>query len=749
MFYAKILEERWRGPITARESEHRVPHSFRFLTRFGDVGLALVVYVVAAVVATWPLSLHLTEALWVGRFDVWVTAWLLGWLHTSVADGTLGLNCDAVFYPLGKSVLVFGHVGLQLLGSTLVPLVGVAGAYNVVLLGAMTASALGAYLLVRELVEDRGAALVAGLLFGFSPWILLEASVGSLENACAVFLPLGMLGLVRMQREPGVGHVAFTAFATLFAALVSWYFAIFLALAGAMFTAFHAIRDRKPDFPFLGRAAGAVGLCLVLTGPLALLVYPAATRPRLPLTPDLLTPESRQQLQRFVDGQTPLSELTPDALDRFAAAEVYFNSYSPLNQWSGTPPADPIDGRIASVLLYAGLVGAFAAGRRGLFWVLLTAVFWVLAMGPGIRVGEFTQGAVDWNGLPYKILYNATEVLRQAFRPYRFLVMADLGLAVLAGYGLAWLARGRTGAARTAFYAVAVVLVLACRWIVPDHPPVRLESSTAPEHYRALAREPGRFALLELPFYAIPSTAAQTRYVYYQALHGKPILNDHFVRTTELLRLLELMEENSALAAFLGLTRPEAAWPPRVRPEDVRWFADQGFRDVNLHTWFEADPGAEDRQMRIEALRVALVHLFGEPEPAGDGIEVFRVAGAEGRSAADWPDLPFEILHDALLPSAVQTLPDRVETLLESEDGLAGVSFWAYCPPSARQPLKVTLEGGGRERSLSATLRPGCWCWVQVRDEGGPLARPGQRLRMVVELPGVPLELRRVCLWKR
>lgn len=711
-------------------------------------------YLAAAVVATWPLARHLTEALWVGRFDVWVTAWLLGWLHSSLADGSLGPHCDAVFFPLGKSVLVFGHLGLQLLGSTLVPLLGIAGAYNSLLILSLAASAFGAWALVRELVPGRGPALVAGLLFGFSPWLLLEASVGSLENACAVFLPLGMLGLVRMQRDPARRHVVHTALATALASLVSWYFGIFLALAGILFTAFHCVRQGRLDRAFLGRAAAAVALCLALVAPLALLVYPQAARPRLPLTPDLLEARNRQELQRFVDGAVTLSQLTPEALDRFAAAEVFFNSYSPFNQWSAQPPLDPIDGRVATVLLCLGVLGAAVAGRRGTFWVLLGLVFAVLALGPGIRTGEFTLGEVEWQGLPYTAFYNATEVLRQAFRPYRFLVMADLALAVLAAHALAWLARGSSDRGRALFHAGAFALVLACRWLLPDYPPVRLQSSAAPGHYAELARDPGRFALLELPFYAVPATAAQTRYLYYQALHGKPILNDHFVRTAELLRLLDLARENTALGEFLRLTRSDAQWPPRIRREDVRWFAERGFRDVNLHTWFEADPGAEDRQMRIEHLRSALLHLFGEPTSAGDGIEVYRAAGRSVPADAEgwvtgWSPRPFRMLHEALLPSAVGALPDTVDTLIPGGEDVRGLSFWVYCPPGTSRPLRITLEGGAGDRTLSVPLRPGCWCWIQVRDQGRPLVGPGQPVRLVVELPGAMLELRRVALWDR
>lgn len=660
---------------------------------------ALLLYLLAAVVATWPVAAHLTDRLWVGRFDVWITAWLLGWLHTSLADGTLGLHCDAVFYPLGKSVLVFGHLGLQLLGSALVPLLGIAGAYNVLLLAALTLSAFAAYALVHELVEDRGAALVAGLLFGFSPWVLLEASVGSLEHACAGVLPLGVLGLVRMQRSPGRGPIALTAGATVLAALISWYFAIFLALAGALFTAAH-LRDRG----YLRRAAVAVAVVLALAVPLALAVYPAATRPRPPLTPDLL--QERAALRDFVDGRLALQDLAPDALDRYAAAEVYFNGYSPANQFQPERPTDPLNGRIASVLLYAALVGALTAGRRGIFWLVLSLVFGVLAIGPALRVGEFTEGTLHAVGLPYTAFYNATELLRQAFRPYRFLVMADLGLVVLAGYGLAWLAR-RPG---NAFHAAAFVAVLAARWIVPDYPPVRLESAEPPPYYRELAQIPGRFALLELPFYAIPSTAAQTRYVYYQAVHGKPILNDHFVRTTELLRLQELVRGNTALAAFMG----PSAWPPPVRDADLQWFVDQGFRQVNLHTWFEEELGAEEPQMRIEALHVLLVHLFGRPE-VHDGIEVFPVAL---RPRGEWPRLPFRQAYESLRPAPGQA---RIHAVLP---GHRAVSFWALCPTAA--PLKVGTQ--------EVPVRAGCWNWVRVAHQG-PLVVEG------------PTELRRVCAW--
>ena len=106
--------------------------------------LAALAYLVASLVFTLPMPLHLGTEVWGDRFDAWTTMWLIwmlgehGWSETT----------DLIFFPHGYSLWSFGHVALQLVGAPFVALgVSPVAVYNGLLLFAFTATGLAAHAL--------------------------------------------------------------------------------------------------------------------------------------------------------------------------------------------------------------------------------------------------------------------------------------------------------------------------------------------------------------------------------------------------------------------------------------------------------------------------------------------------------------------------------------------------------------------------------------------------------------------------
>jgi hypothetical protein len=107
------------------------------------------------------------------------------------------------------------------------------------------------------------------------------------------------------------------------------------------------------------------------------------------------------------------------------------------------------------------------------------------------------------------------------FRVYsRFAVGVQMGCSVLFGLGLAWIRRkvawkGRLG--------LVLLLGMALAWEYQTRF-VLFDTKTVPAVYRWLAEEPGEFAVLEYPWRE--SGHAQTyRYLFYQRIHGKHLIN--------------------------------------------------------------------------------------------------------------------------------------------------------------------------------------------------------------------------------
>ncbi|MGI8586902.1 MAG: hypothetical protein ACR2M0_04340 [Chloroflexia bacterium] len=192
-------------------------------------------------------------------------------------------------------------------------------------------------------------------------------------------------------------------------------------------------------------------------------------------------------------------------------------------------------GPLGWTALALGAVGAVRMRRRGVFWLLLVAVGVVLALGPYLKWGDAgAVGGTTGIPLPYLLLRNLPFVSISRV-PRRFVVLADLGLDVLAGCGVAFLlawVRKRSVRLRPAthrlpeFAALVLLLALSLGELATLPQPVH-KVSLSP-FFSKLAGEPGDLPLLEMPI--------TTHYVrdharmFYQTVHGKPIFGGYIAR---------------------------------------------------------------------------------------------------------------------------------------------------------------------------------------------------------------------------
>jgi hypothetical protein len=176
--------------------------------RRSSILVALACYALAALVVMAPDWARPGRELTGGK-DAYLFVWFLGWTPHAL---THGLN------PFTTHALLGGHPA-NLMWNTAVPLLGLLGwpvtaafgpAVTLVVLdtAALIANSLAAYLVLRRWA-DRGPALLAGLLFGFSPFVI-GALLGHLHLAFTpliwVMLALGDDLLIRERpwRRTGV-----------------------------------------------------------------------------------------------------------------------------------------------------------------------------------------------------------------------------------------------------------------------------------------------------------------------------------------------------------------------------------------------------------------------------------------------------------------------------------------------------------------------------------------------------------------
>ncbi|MGE0703731.1 MAG: hypothetical protein AB7F99_09360 [Vicinamibacterales bacterium] len=157
---------------------------------------AVAVFAALACTVSWPLPLHLSTHLpGPGIGDNVQFLWNFWWMRTALAQGVDFFYTPSLFAPFGADITLHSHTALPaFLGATIFGWLPLVTAHNVLLLGSLFLNGLCAYLLALRTTRDFGAALLAGLLFGSSPYLAAHLN-GHFNLTAAWTIPLFALAL--------------------------------------------------------------------------------------------------------------------------------------------------------------------------------------------------------------------------------------------------------------------------------------------------------------------------------------------------------------------------------------------------------------------------------------------------------------------------------------------------------------------------------------------------------------------------
>lgn len=581
--------------------------------RSARIGLVALGYLALTAWWLWPLPRHLADHFAyppaVTPFiaaDLHLITWALAWDTHALLTSPLSLFDANIFHP-ARSALAFsehflGYVPL------FAPVWLVTGnavlASNLVIVLTFPLCALATYALARRFVSP-AAAFVAGALFAFHAQRYVN--LYHLHQLGTFYLPLALLfterWLERARRRDALGLAVVVGLQL----LCSFYLAYAIVLFYAAYLPLALWRWRESldrrRLAGLALALGAAGVPMLLTS------LPYLELQRLGLVPSGKSPMVDLALEPFVTMGRVRNYLTAGAVGAAGYAL----------------------GLLALVLGWRG--GAYPR----VLGVVACAVGLFLAAGPTVIWG----GVEHWS--PYALLFRWLPGFSAVRLPFRFLVIAQLGFALLAALGSEQVIRRlpRTLGWPVALAAVALVLALA-----PARAPHTLHQqpapATLPPAYRWLAEKGEGGALLELPV-AEPSVAG--RRMLLSTYHWLPILDGYSAYPPLTRRYLIGMAQ--------GLPR-EDALQSLVDAVDVRWI---------------------------------LVHLGELSESARDAWQDDFYPGLE--LVERWGD---DALYEVYLPVTI----DRRELLLRTDQTLGGLPL-APVPTPCPGRLRAALVDPERE----------------------------------------------------
>jgi hypothetical protein len=407
--------------------------------------------------------------------DYQLMTWSLEWWPWAISHGLDPLFTNLVWAPHTSSTVWMTSIpGPALVAAPITMLFGPLVSYNLLMLLAPVLAALAAFQLCRVLTGSVTAALVAGYVFGFSPYVLGHAFSQHLDLVMVWPIPLLVLAAVRFIRgEIGTRGLVLRVVALLLFLLGSALELLATTVVlgaivwGIAYVGAPALRGRLTALAWRLTAVGVVVFAVTVPFAWEALVV---NHPPLPFAPE-----------RF---PTDLTNLVLPTLQTVGGESSRVLSYT--HRFAGNVGEQ--DGYLGIPLIVVCVLAAFRRrGRRT--WIaaaaLLIAVAW--SLGPTLVVAGRTVANVP-------VSLARAPVFDMAL-PARIAVFASLAAAILAAE---WLAGTRRVVTRAAVGVIIVASLLpqvapfasAGRPLAPrqsDRAPFTWETTAVPHGFLALA----------------------------------------------------------------------------------------------------------------------------------------------------------------------------------------------------------------------------------------------------------------------
>lgn len=464
--------------------------------------VAFALFVALAIGHTWPLASAPGRYSRNDNMDTQLNEWTMAWVAHQVVHDPVHLFDANIFYP-EKHTLAFSE-NLFVQGVMAMPLywagVSPVAAFNIILIAGLALSAWAMWWVINKWTGCFSAGVVAGSLVAFNANTL--SRLVHIQAMHLEFFPLMLFALDQLLDRPRAKAALAMAGWFVLEALTSVYFLVFITIA-----AIAAVAARPSDWLKANRGAFVknVGLAAIVA---LVLLTPF-------LLPYLFASQEQDQFTRKLDEVARFSAHWKNYLA--AASTLHMETLG----WSkGYATADFLFPGFTAIALTLVSIFSMTAikDRRARMALAFGVVSFALSFGPAFPL--------------YGIFYKIFPLLHAIRGAARFGQMALAAIAMLSGFGLAWLTMKMPRKAALALGIAASVFVNVEAWRAPIGYCGTKENTSCHEFTEiapifATLNRPDVHAIVVFPFY--PSNALQenARYMLQSTANWKPMLNGY------------------------------------------------------------------------------------------------------------------------------------------------------------------------------------------------------------------------------
>ena len=500
--------------------------------------IAALLYLAVALIVTFPAVFSINRGvIGAGGSENLLHLNLAEWFRLEILKGDYPRIAEYHGFPSRSYVIFFdpitawSYTGLRF---ALPPI----ASFNLALIANLALAGVGAFLLTRYLTGRNLPSFIAGLIYAFNPYMIsLPLSSGVSELIHIGWIPLFILFILKTLREAGWGNpiaAGVCFFLSIYACSHHIALIVFWLLFFVVYCLFFLkdtdrdlslgrdlkIHDNNRSRTFPGRVLPRLGLA----GAIALIL---SLHPLYGILKTFYLQEETVKSHFADSGEGPfyLKEYQPGNLNHHAAFLIDY--LRPGKDNLHRVEATTVFHRttyLGFIPIILALIGIGWFRRRFLlFWASAGLFFIALTLGPYLIFNRsiFLPGPYS----PFYLFgYYIIPLLRFLIELIRLVPMVMLSLALLAGYGFARVSKRWRSGTRIALTAVLSLLILGEYLVISPAPfPVDRVDIKVPQVYRSIGAEPGRKAILGIPFFDRGSPLITQERFYFQLAHWKPI----------------------------------------------------------------------------------------------------------------------------------------------------------------------------------------------------------------------------------
>lgn len=471
-----------------------------------------------------PAIINPTKILYGNPGTPFTAVWWAWWCKYSSVNGLEFLRPSLQGAPFGADYSHYPFQTMFWLYKYLFIYIGDIAAYNIIIFGGFYFSALSAYALAYFVTKDMGAGVIAGTIFSFSPFHLMQSTM-NLWLATSQWIPLYfmlLLALLSQSFYKRDGRIYTPLFCSLLFALVVFenyyygYMAFLLtALVFCSLMIWQGLNHKIKNFkirPWIQFCT----FCVLLITPfmVTILLNLQAAKHGLINSQDYIRPLSQISVHgaKLIDYYLPPTShpIWGKVIQAWVKAPNSNGTWNERTLFVGIVPF---------LLAAYGLYHAWRGRINDPIKQLAASVFGIILI---LALLLSFHSNLTLAGIDFSIVSRFLSRLFPMFRVYsRFGLFVMLSISILAALGVQELTAKRRSW-RSVIKPLVVFLVILEFMNFPPYPVVRADK--IPRIYEWLHDQPGKAIVVEYPI-AEYDTYEHFKYLFWQRYHQKPLFN--------------------------------------------------------------------------------------------------------------------------------------------------------------------------------------------------------------------------------